>query len=235
MCKWENNGSTVFCNVYDLHWAMSALNGLLQDTASLGAFHVGIQVYGVEFMFAGESIVENATGSVTLGGIMRHFPKQHTVHAYRETIDLGKTRLSLHEVIRAADSMSEDWTGKSYHILNRNCIHFASALVARLQVDPIPERVTAGAEAARSFFGWMGFIPSTNEPKSERQESRAIVDGIHVTTSLEKDDTPSRRRRNIDDYCVPERRTHERFDREWQKRNRLRRNQRTTCFLREEL
>lgn len=161
---------SVLLNVYDLHWTVCGLNRFLQDAANVGAFHVGIEVYGVEFMFCGLSDDDDS------GGVIRHIPKHHTAHVYRETINLGVTALSHMEVARLISKLSEDWVAASYHLVTRNCIHFAEALASALQVAPVPDRILNGCEALSSLLCWVGLVTppirqSNNSTKADSLNS----------------------------------------------------------------
>jgi deubiquitinase DESI2 len=67
----------VFVNVYDLH----ASNDYVYSFG-LGAYHSGVEVYGVEYSFGSG------------GGVFSHAPKVGSGANFRESIPLGETHLS---------------------------------------------------------------------------------------------------------------------------------------------
>eukprot|EP00397_Hematodinium_sp_SG-2012_P015824 GEMP01016125.1.p1 GENE.GEMP01016125.1~~GEMP01016125.1.p1 ORF type:complete len:273 (+),score=44.31 GEMP01016125.1:227-1045(+) len=195
MTKWsESSGGaesrSVFLNVYDLHWTVTALNGFLDAAgAGLGAFHVGVQVYGVEFMFANCSCEDSPLFS---DGIIRHFPKSHSVHVFREAIDLGPTELSPYEVVRAIDAMKGEWSASTYSFVTKNCIHFACALAAALGATPVPERIVGGCGVLESVAGIFGTIlPLASIPPSAgtvvSMRNAAVIDNTSSKPSNDAD------------------------------------------------
>merc|ERR1719447_1908742 len=97
----------------------SRLNDLLAPLR-LGAFHCGVEVLGDEWFFA--------WGETDLSGVVWNEPRQHQVHIYRQTVNMGESELSegeIHDVIR--DAM-DNWIANGYHPITRNCVTFAEEL-----------------------------------------------------------------------------------------------------------
>eukprot|EP01065_Artemidia_motanka_P006482 TRINITY_DN13191_c0_g1_i1.p1 TRINITY_DN13191_c0_g1~~TRINITY_DN13191_c0_g1_i1.p1 ORF type:complete len:299 (+),score=43.96 TRINITY_DN13191_c0_g1_i1:125-1021(+) len=115
--------SDVFLNVYDI----TGWNWLIGNMG-LGAYHSGVEVYDGEYCFGRD--VEGVTGVHCVR------PRSYDQHVYRETIHLGRTRLSRRAVERLVDDLAEEWQGSSYHVVRRNCNHFAEILSQRLLRDP---------------------------------------------------------------------------------------------------
>eukprot|EP00929_Paragymnodinium_shiwhaense_P085740 TRINITY_DN4616_c0_g1_i1.p1 TRINITY_DN4616_c0_g1~~TRINITY_DN4616_c0_g1_i1.p1 ORF type:complete len:430 (+),score=96.64 TRINITY_DN4616_c0_g1_i1:126-1415(+) len=140
---------TVFLNVYDLAGALSVPNALLCNTmvSTFGAFHAALQVYGEEWAFY-------RTPRPQACGVCRSVkPRHHTVHVYRQSINLGRTMLRDYEVRYLVGSkLARNWPGGSYHLLERNCIHFCQELSLALGVRPVPSWVRGLHETGASLF-----------------------------------------------------------------------------------
>ncbi len=63
----------------------------------IGAFHVGVEVYGDEWCF---QYYIDQCNNPQLTGVARTPPKQHQGFLYRETVDMGSTRYTRAEVDR---------------------------------------------------------------------------------------------------------------------------------------
>jgi len=166
---------SVKLNVYDLHWSISGLNKMLVNTFGIGAFHVGVELFGVEYMFANGR--QSRIGPEE-SGIIKHIPRNHSIHVFREVINLGQTSLSPHAVRKKLDRMKAMWTIGSYNIVHRNCIHFAMAFAEILGASSLPSYITAGCDAIRTAFCRAGAAVSSNyESKQElRDEEYEIGD-----------------------------------------------------------
>ncbi|KAF4654061.1 hypothetical protein FOL47_010160 [Perkinsus chesapeaki] len=160
------DGRQVELHVYDLDKVVSHLNAVTR-AFSWGAFHVGVEVYGEEWSF-GQTTDPQATGLC----IIR--PKSHEVHVYRESVPMGNTNLSRADSVwRLMVTMRKEWLGGSYHILRRNCIHFAKALCLRL-----------GCE--KEFPSWIEALPSRTEGLSQTFDVasahvRALDDWLRIS------------------------------------------------------
>ena len=60
------------------------------------------------------------------------------MYTFRETIEMGVTALSQQKVKELLKEMSQEWKGRSYDMLARNCNHFCDELCKRLGVGPTP-------------------------------------------------------------------------------------------------
>jgi len=160
-------------NIYDLHSSISGLHDFLQDVLDNGLYHVGVEVYGLEFMYAaGEhrpmGFLEALQGggdtsssvsspqqssrtprSSSTSGIVWHPPKQHSFHAYKRTVDIGATELSMWKVFSVVTQMAPAWQQDGYHILQQNCVHFADAFCTALGCGPIPDIFFVGTRQAK--------------------------------------------------------------------------------------
>lgn len=112
--KSSSQSSRVFLNVYDLN---EQSNEYLYPLG-LGLYHSGVEISGIEYTFAGES------------GIYEMTPKNAPPAKFRESIDLGPSPTS-REISNAIEELRHDFKGTDYHVLNKNCNHFAGCTYHR--------------------------------------------------------------------------------------------------------
>lgn len=126
-----------------------------------GIFHAGVELLGREWSF----------GFVACGtGVHTSLPRNHPHHHFRETIRLGPTRLSHEEVLTLMSAMSLEYPGNSYHLLKRNCCHFASDACMRLGVGELPSWIQRLARIGDSVL-------------SVSQELEKNIAGLHLSRS----------------------------------------------------
>jgi hypothetical protein len=115
------NNNIVKLNVYDLNE--------MNDTTyqfGIGAFHSGVEIFGREYTFA-------------KGGIFYTLPKDVPPPAkFRETIEMGVFSSNPRDLDYLLDELRNEFRGDDYHILFRNCNHFADAFIQRLLQREIP-------------------------------------------------------------------------------------------------
>jgi len=152
--------SAVFINIYDLlEW-----NEFLY-VVGLGAHHVGVQVYGVEFAYgsteSGSGVAECTPG---------YFPPQ----MWREQLALGMTSLSKEEVEVVVQRFMQDpqWSGTAYRLMSHNCIHFAEALLSILQ----PQRVSTSSPSSPSSSTFSSLDASETSEASTSHADASPVD-----------------------------------------------------------
>ncbi|CAI6008855.1 unnamed protein product [Closterium sp. NIES-65] len=87
------------------------------------------QVFGEEWSFG---YCERGSG------VFSCRPKSNPYYTYRETVDMGETKLSAKRAGQIIAEMSVQWPGVSYDMLGRNCNHFCDELCVKLGVGPIP-------------------------------------------------------------------------------------------------
>lgn len=129
---------TVIINIYDVgdEELVQKVNryATLNDRVLFGGvYHAGVEIFGREWGYGG-SEEEGITG------VFDCPPRCNCQHTYRATVDLGLSPLSEEEVLAAVRqlSCSPTWEGCNYDLLHNNCLHFANALCAELQVRNIP-------------------------------------------------------------------------------------------------
>ncbi|CAJ1342015.1 unnamed protein product, partial [Effrenium voratum] len=132
----------VFVRVYDLG------NTFLTRWPNMvakeyGAFHSGVEVYGMEWSFG-------MTPDSWSTGVAANLPGHHPDHRFRETLSMGCTNLSQGQVAEIIKEMTIEWKGRTYDVLTRNCHHFSDELCRKLGVAPLPSWVNqlAGTTAS---------------------------------------------------------------------------------------
>ncbi|CUG16679.1 Hypothetical protein, putative [Bodo saltans] len=98
-----------------------------------GVFHSGVIVYGIEWSF-GESIEAQETGLFCVApGNAAGIPFK--------TLDLGYTDLSPEQVDTMLHRLETEWKSSDYHVLHKNCNHFAARfceLLSTLETLEVP-------------------------------------------------------------------------------------------------
>ena len=95
------------------------------DLRVMGVFHTGVEIAGEEW---GYGYCERGSG------VYRVRPSRNPMYEYRFAIPLGRTPLGEADVKRALAAARQDWQGKHYHLLARNCNHFSAHLARQLMV-----------------------------------------------------------------------------------------------------
>jgi len=127
----------VALSVYVLHGA-KALNTVAEGIGLGGVYHVGIEVYWLEWSY-GWSCRGTGVHCVSVG--------QSRIGKFKERLVLGRTPMPPHEVFNVLAQMRKDWPGQDYHYLRQNCGHFCAELAKLLRVPgEIPTWVTSLAE-----------------------------------------------------------------------------------------
>eukprot|EP00928_Gymnodinium_smaydae_P013930 TRINITY_DN15047_c0_g7_i1.p1 TRINITY_DN15047_c0_g7~~TRINITY_DN15047_c0_g7_i1.p1 ORF type:complete len:340 (-),score=80.84 TRINITY_DN15047_c0_g7_i1:24-1043(-) len=163
----QHHGPEVALSVYALNGA-KVLNAVAELTGLGGAYHVGVEVYSLEWSFGW---CERGSGV-------------HNVHVgcseagdFRERIPLGRTTCAPEEVIAILDELRRAWRGASYDLLTRNCVHFSIELLKRLRVGEVPTWVNS----LNAFVLWLAEILSA------RPVAPALPAGSPATKALVAD------------------------------------------------
>ncbi|KAK4491070.1 hypothetical protein RD792_001792, partial [Penstemon davidsonii] len=118
----------VYLNVYDL----TPINGYAY-WLSLGIYHSGVQVHGIEYAFGAH---EHSTT-----GIFEVEPKHCPGFTFRKSILVGRTDLESEEIREFMEELAEEYSGNTYNIITKNCNHFCNDVCLRLAARPIPRWV----------------------------------------------------------------------------------------------
>lgn len=144
----ERVGPEVRVHVYHVTQDVKWIRTINRFTAARGSplkfggiFHAGVEVAGLEWSYG-------FTDSDTRPGLACCQPKQHPMHTYRQTFDLGQADLTSEDVAELLSVLMEEWNGQEYDLLRRNCCHFADEFCKRLGVGGIPRWIHR--------FAWVG-------------------------------------------------------------------------------
>lgn len=147
----QHKGFPVYLHIYDAtrEESIQLLNTVLAFEYSPfkfgGAFHTGVEVNGMEWSFGLED-------NVSKSGLLCTTPKHHPKHHYRETINCGRTILTEDEIVNIVSQLVEDYPGHDYHVLSRNCCHFADDFCRRLGVAGVPSWAKRFAEIGVQLY-----------------------------------------------------------------------------------
>jgi len=153
--NWSRGGAvSVYLNVYDLvpnNWGHSW---------GFGLYHTGVEMMGQEYSFYGG---DQAVGG---GGILATVPRTVAPPAkFRESIEMGQTRISSSEFKSIISDLAKDFTGDKYHITAKNCNSFSDALCVALLNKHIPSWINRAATLAGPLVsGWLGGAPPVSTP-----------------------------------------------------------------------
>ena len=130
--------TTVHLNLYDLFPANDCLYPI-----GFGLHHSGVEIMGSEYSFASG------------GGVFESPPGEAPGAKFRERIELGSFDGGSSELTAVLDRLRSNGFGADeYHLVRKNCNHFANALVWALLRKPIPPHVNRLADVANCFV-WM--------------------------------------------------------------------------------
>lgn len=126
----------VTVHVYDVahHALIIGLNSAMALLGS-GAYHAAVEIEGLNEEVSFGCTDEAGTGLFIVP------PKGCEAHRYRESIDMGTTSMSLRDIHKLIDTMSDEWPGMDYDLLRHNCCHFCAAILERLGAKPMPNWV----------------------------------------------------------------------------------------------
>lgn len=143
----------VLVHVYDLGDSFFT-RGLWNSVArGYGMFHTGVEVYGQEFSFGGAAPSDGdgegdaarcyRSAVFDAPGISWGVPKANPDHSFRETLSMGLTALTEHEVMQLVAHMQRRWASSTYNVLSHNCHDFSHELCLSLGVAGLPDWVNS--------------------------------------------------------------------------------------------
>lgn len=127
----QENGLEVTLHVYDIGKASRWANNFLLRHHGLGLYHAGIEVCGLEWSY---QTLEDCWDDETLTGVFACEPGKNEDHVWKEKVSLGKTPLDSRGISLVIQGMSETWSAQSYHLTDKNCIHFTHMFAQSLLV-----------------------------------------------------------------------------------------------------
>lgn len=140
-------GSDVILHLYHVDSFTGLLNRTVLLQAEAPIYHVGVQVYDREWYF---QYYENLWDNTAISGVRCCTPMQAPRFDFVRSIPVGRTPMSMIEASIAISVLGDEWPSSQYHITHRNCVHFAEALVGRLQCSrPFPQCLLSILQASQ--------------------------------------------------------------------------------------
>lgn len=125
---------SAWLHVYDIGGAKGTNDTIHQ--LGLGIFHVGIEVYDVEWSFG---YADPGPEMPLVSGVYAVPPKTCSFGTYRESVLLGPVKNHrAKDVWMLMRKMAVAWLGTEYHPFRRNCLDFCEALAEGLGVERLP-------------------------------------------------------------------------------------------------
>lgn len=172
----------VALSVYELH-GTSGINVLTSSAGMGGMYHVGVEVYGMEWSYGGAD-----TGT---GVYMVHIG-QSSLGNFHSRVPLGRTKKNPEQVLDIIADMRARWRGNQYNLLQCNCAHFSVAFAAKLGFTNCPEWVNSLAGVGAGLFGsdeeethpyvedfdWSRFDDDEVEEMAEDGDHEALLEAV---------------------------------------------------------
>merc|ERR1711862_828431 len=95
----EARGFDVWVHIYDLGLLSKWVLNVWVDrkgSPTAGAFHVGVEVCGVELSY--QALSDEGPADAEKSGVWAHEPKGNPGYVYRESVFLGRCAMSLAEI-----------------------------------------------------------------------------------------------------------------------------------------
>ena len=132
----QPSGTPVIVNVYTLmskETAATRVPNDMLDVFGMSIYHAGVEVFGREYSFGMDP---SGRPDPTIDGVFV-VPPRKAVGDFKEAITVGHmpanfTPQALEGVVR---QMRQTWKAVTYHILERNCTHFAREMVVTLDAS----------------------------------------------------------------------------------------------------
>jgi len=120
--------SVVKLHVYDFFERnTNRMTGFL----GLGAFHAGLEVYGIEWSY-GASFPDEEDAPQS--GVYPIIPKTSDIGVYRETVYLGHAHAhTARDVWHLLEHLACAWLGLEYHLFGHNCLDFCVEFDCQLE------------------------------------------------------------------------------------------------------
>mmetsp|Transcript_27446 Transcript_27446/g.30565 ORF Transcript_27446/g.30565 Transcript_27446/m.30565 type:complete len:189 (+) Transcript_27446:45-611(+) len=120
--------SPVILNVYTLSY-YKKINRFTSTLGLGGAFHTGVEVYGIEFAYACNR------------GVHALEPRTFPGCIYKKSFYMGDTTIEWEDIASVIRDMREQFRGTDYNLLTHNCHSFCEAFCRQLVNRRIPKRL----------------------------------------------------------------------------------------------
>lgn len=170
-------------NIYDIGTSgrSSIVNTVLRPFGA-GAFHCGVEVYGLEWSFS-DIASDLAKDSLAVhSGVFSSWPRNCKGHRFSDTEEMGMTTKTEVQVLMMISKMEEQWQVSTYNVLSKNCCHFVDELCVRLGVGHIPPLLLKLAEIGESVRSNIVGAASAGccATKGDKMSSLPCCDGFGV-------------------------------------------------------
>lgn len=165
----------VWIHVYDLVQANVYLHAL-----GAGLYHTSVEAFGKEWAFGGHDVVGQSGIYAVPASSMPREPgarvgTEEQYYVYRQSLAAGTTDLTEADVERIIQNMGRNcYQGTRYHILQRNCNHFADDLVKKLGGTGTPHWINRLANLAVWLHCLVppGYLPDLIEERGRAAASQ---------------------------------------------------------------
>lgn len=147
----------VALSVYELH-GTSGLNYLTSSAGLGGAYHVAVEVYGLEWSFG--------FADVGTGVYMVHIGES-TLGTFLQRVPLGRTKKTPEQVFAILDKFRRTWRGDHYNLLTRNCANFSVDFSKRLGFPNPPEWINKLATVGADWTGAQALGADTDKDEED--------------------------------------------------------------------
>eukprot|EP00404_Azadinium_spinosum_P049942 CAMPEP_0180749630 /NCGR_PEP_ID=MMETSP1038_2-20121128/30695_1 /TAXON_ID=632150 /ORGANISM="Azadinium spinosum, Strain 3D9" /LENGTH=292 /DNA_ID=CAMNT_0022783349 /DNA_START=98 /DNA_END=973 /DNA_ORIENTATION=- len=129
----------IWLHIYHTDPYTGFLNRVALKRGGIGIYHAGVEIYGEEWAF---QYFEETWNDPSVSGLTRCVPKHMPGYEYQESVYLGASPCSQHQVDQCLLRLHYEWPACSYHLTKRNCLTFAEHFAQLLQSpEPFPARL----------------------------------------------------------------------------------------------
>jgi len=118
--------------------------GYLESGLVTSIFVVVVVVHGVEYGFGAHE--RDTTG------IFEVEPRRCPGFTFRKSIFIGSTDMGARDVRELMERMAEDYSGNTYHLIQKNCNHFCDDVCVKLTGKSTPRWVNRLARLGKGYL-----------------------------------------------------------------------------------
>jgi len=149
----------VWLHIYHCDPYTGFLNKVALKHAEIGIYHAGVEIFGEEWAF---QYFQDTWNDPSVSGLTRCVPKCMPDYEYQESVYLGVSPCSLHEVDQCLLTLHYEWPACSYHLTKNNCLTFAEHFVKLLRApEPFPARLKGIMDASGQHAPVDSFVDYT--------------------------------------------------------------------------